>query len=618
MKQIDLMLLRKSRSDNSKETVEETLARHEAQLQELALKQTGKHIPEENIYREVVSGGEDIKLRPDFLRLLRRLENKDIRQVYCMDPERLSRSGMYGAGEVLRIFEVTDTLIATYDQTYNLKNQMDKKYLEMRMIQSADYRNYSKDVMNRGRKRSVREGYFVGSTPPYGYKKKQLPDEKNRFILEPNEEEAPAVQLMFEKIIEGIGTTNLAHLLNELKYKPRKSKNWSAAMVRNILISKVYCGYNTWEKYKVVEEVINGEVVKKRRLNPDYLECKGRQDPLISEETYNKVQEILKSHPSSNRVTKSNEISNPLAGIIICKKCNRHMIKRPYTDKHLINGKRKYKYDRQELLTFLRNAKSKSGLSLTQIAKKMKLTKDIVYGWFPPRIEKFYDGVSLATRWYELKEVLDIKETKYDKAITTYEKKTRQKDSLICITPYCDNVSSELEIVEARLIEALEITLNEINYYLGNYEEVIKKETKNNEKTLIRIEKEINKYKRLMEKSRDNFNAGIYTSEEFLNDKTRYQKEINELEDIKLKLLTNNDKEKMDKVQQYNKAVPILTNCIKSYWTLDIAGRNELLKDLLIKVEYEKNEGGRWNKEAIDKFALTPHIKLITKNKSLI
>ena len=117
----------------------------------------------ENIYREVVSGGEDIKSRPDFMRLLRRLEKLDVRQVYCMDPERLSRSGIYGAGEVLKVFDITNTLIATYDQTYNLKNPMDKKYLEMRMIQSADYRNYSKDVMNRGRKRSVKEGYFVGS-----------------------------------------------------------------------------------------------------------------------------------------------------------------------------------------------------------------------------------------------------------------------------------------------------------------------------------------------------------------------------------------------------------------------------------------------------------------------
>lgn len=609
VKNVDLMLLRKSRSDNTKESVEETLARHEQQLQELAIEQTGEPIKEENIYREVVSGGEDIKSRPDFMRLLRRLEKLDIRQVYCMDPERLSRSGIYGAGEVLRVFDITDTLIATYDQTYNLKNPMDKKYLEMRMIQSADYRNYSKDVMNRGRKRSVKEGYFVGSSPPYGYQRKQLPDEKNRFILEPNKEEAPAVQLMFEKIIEGIGTTNLAHLLNEYRYKPRKSKIWTAQMVRNIITNKVYCGYNTWERYKVVEEVINGEVVKKRKLNPDYLESKGRQEPLISEETYNEVQTILKSH-SSSKLPKNKELSNPLAGIILCKKCGRHMFRRPYSEKHLKSGKRKYKYDRQELLEFLRDAKSKSGLSLTQIAKKLDVTKDTVVGWFPPKLEKFYDGKNLANHWYQLKEILGIEETKFDKAITTFQKKTRQKDSLICITPYCDNVSSELELVELRLIQALESTIHQFNHYLDNYEEVIKKEVKNNEKTLIRIEKEIEKYKRLLETSRDNYNLGVYTSEEYLNDKKRYQNEINELEETKVKILTNNDKDKMDQVKKYKKAVPILTNCVNDYWQLNIQERNTLLKDVLEYVTYEKNEGGRWNKKVIDKFSLVPALKI--------
>lgn len=610
-KKIDLMLLRKSRSDNAKETVEETLSRHEQQLQELAIEQTGKPIKEENIYREVVSGGEDIKLRPDFQRLLRRLEKLDVRQVYCIDPERLSRSGIYGAGEVLRIFDVTNTLIATLDQTYNLKNPMDKKYLEMRMIQSAEYRNYAKDVMNRGRRRSVKEGYFVGSSAPYGYKRKQLPDEKNRFILEPNEEEASAVILMFDKIIEGVGTTNVAHLLNEHRYKPRKSKNWSAPMVRNVITNKVYCGFNTWERYKVVEEVIDGEVIKKRKINPDYLECKGRQEPLITEETFEKVQEILKSHPSSNKIPKNKDLSNSLAGIIICKKCGRNMFRRPYSDKHLKNGKRKYSYDRQELLDFLRDAKSKSGLSLTQISKKMNISREMAYTWFPPRLDKFSDTINLATRWYELKDLLDIKETKFDKAVTTFEKKTRQKDSLICTTPYCDNVSSELEIVELRLIKALEVILNEFRYYVDNYEEVIKKEAKNNIKTISRLEKEINKYKRLLETSRDNFNLGVYTSEEYLSDKTRYQKEINELEDTKVKILTNNDKDKLDQVKKYKKAIPQLNYCINDYWNLNVEQRNELLKDLLFKVEYEKNEGGRWNKDALDKFILNIELKIL-------
>ena len=58
-----IMYLRKSRSDDPYMTVEEVLARHERQLQEYALSSFGSIIPEERIFREVVSG-ETIADRP--------------------------------------------------------------------------------------------------------------------------------------------------------------------------------------------------------------------------------------------------------------------------------------------------------------------------------------------------------------------------------------------------------------------------------------------------------------------------------------------------------------------------------------------------------------------------
>ena len=59
-----LMYLRKSRQDSPFETVEEVLARHETILQDFARRTLGYTIPEENIYREVVSG-ETIEKRPE-------------------------------------------------------------------------------------------------------------------------------------------------------------------------------------------------------------------------------------------------------------------------------------------------------------------------------------------------------------------------------------------------------------------------------------------------------------------------------------------------------------------------------------------------------------------------
>ena len=62
--------LRKSQSDDPLLTVEEVLAKHEAILDEWAEKNLGGKVPEENKYREVVSG-ETIDDRPEMLKLLK-------------------------------------------------------------------------------------------------------------------------------------------------------------------------------------------------------------------------------------------------------------------------------------------------------------------------------------------------------------------------------------------------------------------------------------------------------------------------------------------------------------------------------------------------------------------
>ena len=68
-----LIYLRKSRADSESESVEETLARHEGELQEYALRTLGGIVPERNIYREVVSG-ESIEDRTEIKKVFQRLQ----------------------------------------------------------------------------------------------------------------------------------------------------------------------------------------------------------------------------------------------------------------------------------------------------------------------------------------------------------------------------------------------------------------------------------------------------------------------------------------------------------------------------------------------------------------
>ena len=135
-----LLYLRKSRADNPNEPVEEVLARHEKQLQELAIKITGKPIPEKNIYREVASG-ETIADRPQINKVFKRMEVGNIKGVLTVDVQRLSRGDLSDAGRVVDNFFYTHTLSVTLTYTYNLDKDFDKKMFEQELRRGNDYLN---------------------------------------------------------------------------------------------------------------------------------------------------------------------------------------------------------------------------------------------------------------------------------------------------------------------------------------------------------------------------------------------------------------------------------------------------------------------------------------------
>jgi len=588
-----LMYLRKSRNDGEKVPVEVIVQRHEQTLQELAEKELGFRIPEKNIYREIVSGGEAIEDRPEFINVLKRMEVGNIKGVFVFDPHRLSRSGLYGAGDVLEAFEVTHTLICTPMKFYDLDNKMDKKYLEMIMIQAAEYLNYSKDVMGAGRMTSFAEGKAIMSTPPYGYGKEKLKDEKG-YKLVPNPKEAPHVKTMFDLCCEGMGATAIANYLNERNVKPRKKAYFEPSTIRDILHNETYYGYLTWGKNPIKKILENGKTKKKRFYNQKgFKVAKGMYEPLITKEQFDQAQEMMRQRTS--RTYHTNTIKNPLAGLVFCGFCGNAMIRRPYNKSFKKNHVRVYELDKQALLEYLRKHKETSGLSLTKIAKELNVTRDIVIGWFPPKLEKFYPSKTLADKWFDLKSLLKIEDNKFDKEVTTYKEPDIQKDTLMCSSLHCNCVSSYLEVVEKGLIEKLNIELENRKYFLNNYEQELKKEKVSNVKELKEVEKKIEEINGYIKNAIKKNAMDLITDEQFLELKTDFEQELKPLLKRKEQLSNTKDEER---IIQYKKSIPILEHCVKDYDLLTVEEKNELLKTFIDKIIYKKSVGGRWNKEA--------------------
>ena len=199
-----IIYLRKSRAERN-ETVEEVLSRHEKILQDFAIQTFGKKIPESNIYREVVSG-ETLDERIEIKKIFNRLESEPIRGLLVIEPQRISRGRMTDCGRVVDILEFTNTLAVTVTKTYDLTNKFDKQLFEAQLTQGNQYLEYHKEIMDRGKNLSIREGKFVGSTPPFGYDRKPL---DRGFMLIKDKEEAPIVETIYNLFVDEGLTTNI-------------------------------------------------------------------------------------------------------------------------------------------------------------------------------------------------------------------------------------------------------------------------------------------------------------------------------------------------------------------------------------------------------------------------
>lgn len=333
------LYLRKSRSDIEAENhgEEETLARHEKILLELAKK---REYNVTQIYREVVSG-ETIAARPVMQQLLSEVEHGIWSGVLVVEVERLARGDTIDQGIVAQTFKYSDTQIITPMKTYNPNNEYDEEYFEFGLFMSRrEYKTINRRLQ-RGRLSSVKEGKCVCSIAPYGYDKVKLKGDKG-FTLAPNPNEADVIKMIFELYTKGelqpdgtykrIGVALIARKLNEMKIPARKSEYWVPASIKDMLRNPVYAGKIRWNWRSQNKRMQSGSIsISRPRSEEDNcIIVNGLHPALITEETFDLVQEYLAKNPP--RPTKRNApTKNPLAGIVVCAFCGRKLVRRPYT-----------------------------------------------------------------------------------------------------------------------------------------------------------------------------------------------------------------------------------------------------------------------------------------------
>lgn len=312
---------RKSRSDDKSLSVEEVLERHAKILDDYARTHLGGPIPEENKYKEVGSS-ETIDDRPEMLRLLKAIENPAIKAILVVDVQRLSRGDLEDNGRLIKLLRYSNTYVITPYKIYDLRDEYDREAFERELKKGNEYLEYFKKIQRQGKLASVKEGNYVGSVAPYGFDRDPIYD-GNKIVcytLKEKKDEADIVRLIFEWYCnERIGVTAICRRLETMNVKTKTGKAfWKPTIILGMLENVHYIGRVRWNWRKTVK-IIEDQEVKETRPKADvdeYLVYDGKHRGIVSEELFNKAQEIMGTNPRAKTDT---TLKNPFSGIMYCK-----------------------------------------------------------------------------------------------------------------------------------------------------------------------------------------------------------------------------------------------------------------------------------------------------------
>lgn len=485
--------LRKSRKDDETGYAD-TLSRHEKMLMDLA-DRMGIVIHEHDIYREIVSG-ESIEARPQMQRLLKAVEMRTYTAVLCIELERLSRGNGADQARILKAFQFSNTKIITLNKTYDLASddEFDEEFFEFGLFMSRrEYKTIKRRLL-RGRLQSQQEGYFTGSTLPFGYGKMKNPEGKG-YILIPNEQ-TPILQMIFSRYASGDLLADIVQDLNTAGIQTASTLNakWTTNRVRDMLRNRVYIGEINVGKYAKNRRMEDGQIIETKRRNPDMKTVKGKHEPIIDMETWDKVQARFARFEPRTNIDRS--LKNPLASIMRCAECGKMMARRTYTHK----------------------------------------------------------GVSIPI--------------------------------IVCQSNRCVTRQSNLEMVENMVISALKKELERQQTILASYN--TEKQDDSDDKTLEFLQAEIAKKDKMMERVDELYELGDYSRSKYLERSQKLQAQKADL----MKQLEEIEKRISERDNNRKNAVPILTKVLDEYHTLDVKGKNDLLKMIIETITYRKHESG--------------------------
>ena len=304
--------------------------------------------------------------RPDWKRMVAGIEDGSIGTVIVKDMSRIGRDYLQVGFYTEVMFKEKEVhFIAIANGVDNQKRESSEFAPFLNIMNEWYIRDSSRKVTTVLRARGM-EGKHTTNNAIYGYRKSE--EDKNQWVID--EEAAEVVRRIYRMSLEGKGPYEIARILSEEQIERpsyylakrglgtcRSNNNtatpyvWRGATVRDILSKPEYMGHTV--NFRSYKESYKDKRAK-RTPKADWVIFKNTQEAIVSEEMWNKVQELRKTVRRTDTVGEA----NPFTGLLYCADCGAKMYNhrggagRARNWKGELNGKRRPDRDEYNCSTY--------------------------------------------------------------------------------------------------------------------------------------------------------------------------------------------------------------------------------------------------------------------------
>lgn len=277
-------------------------------------------------------------MRPEFQRMIDAARLGDINCVVVKDLSRLGRNYVETGEFLEKVCPFIGLRFIAVNDNYDSEAASNNSQLAASLSNIInDF--YAKDISRKvysALKTKMENGEYIGAWEKYGYLKD--PENKSRLIVNP--ETAPIVQQIFLWRSEGMSYMGINKKLNEFEvpspgqYKADRGivtnnnqKNrkilWNKHIITDILKDITYIGHMAQRK---TTQVLHKGIQFSRVNEEDWIIVYNTHEPIISEELFNKVQEINrataeKAKANSGKYDHLPKAKNIYGAKLVCADC---------------------------------------------------------------------------------------------------------------------------------------------------------------------------------------------------------------------------------------------------------------------------------------------------------